>query len=64
MIRDRQILMNWQRGNDPAFLRSREWLLTNGLGGYSSGTLAGIPARKYHGLFVPNLANPKGRRHS
>jgi predicted glycogen debranching enzyme len=61
MIRDRQIILNWDRGNDPAFLRSREWLLTNGLGGYASGTLAGIPARKYHGLFVPNLATPKGR---
>lgn len=61
MIRDRQIILNWDRNNDPSFLRSREWLLTNGLGGYSSGTLAGIPARKYHGLFVPNLASPKGR---
>lgn len=61
MIRDRQIILSWDRNNDPSFLRSREWLLTNGLGGYSSGTLAGIPARKYHGLFVPNLASPKGR---
>lgn len=61
MIRDRQIVLSWDRSNDPAFLRSREWLLTNGLGGYASGTLAGIPARKYHGLFVPNLATPKGR---
>ena len=61
MIRDRQIILNWDRSHDPAFLRSREWLLTNGLGGYSSGTLAGIPARKYHGLLVPNLASPKGR---
>jgi predicted glycogen debranching enzyme len=61
MIRDRQIVLHWDRNSDPTFLRSREWLLTNGLGGYSSGTLAGIPARKYHGLFVPNLASPKGR---
>ena len=61
MIRDRQIVLSWDRSSDPAFLRSREWLLTNGLGGYASGTLAGIPARKYHGLFVPNLASPKGR---
>ena len=61
MIRDRQIILSWERSNDPSFLRNREWLLTNGLGGYSSGTLAGIPARKYHGLFVPNLAFPKGR---
>ncbi|MET0535256.1 MAG: glycogen debranching enzyme N-terminal domain-containing protein, partial [Steroidobacter sp.] len=61
MIRDRQIILKWDRAADPAYLRSREWLLTNGLGGYASGTLAGIPARKYHGLFVPNLASPKGR---
>jgi len=61
MIRDRQLVMNWNRDSDPALLRSREWLITNGLGGYASGTLAGIPARKYHGLFVPNLAMPKGR---
>jgi predicted glycogen debranching enzyme len=61
MIRDRQIVLSWNRDSDPAFLRNREWLLTNGLGGYASGTLAGIPARKYHGLFVPNLAAPKGR---
>ena len=61
MIRDRQIILHWDRSSDPSYLRNREWLLTNGLGGYSSGTLAGIPARKYHGLFVPNLASPKGR---
>ncbi|HEY0941816.1 MAG TPA: amylo-alpha-1,6-glucosidase [Steroidobacter sp.] len=61
MIRDRQIVLTWNKDSDPSFLRNREWLLTNGLGGYASGTLAGIPARKYHGLFVPNLASPKGR---
>src|SRR5437762_14379731 len=44
-----------------AQLREREWLITNGLGGYASGTIGGDIARRYHGLFVPNLANPKGR---
>ena len=29
----------WRAGDDPAFLRDREWLVTNGLGGYASGTL-------------------------
>ena len=38
-----------------------EWLVTNGLGGYASGTLRGVPTRRYHGLFVPNLSEPKGR---
>jgi predicted glycogen debranching enzyme len=61
MIDGRQILLRWERGRDPATLRRREWLLTNGLGGYASGTIAGIPSRKYHGLFVPNLTVPKGR---
>ena len=44
MIRDRQIVLSWNRDSDPSFLRGREWLVTNGLGGYASGTLAGIPA--------------------
>ena len=45
------------RGRDatPASSASREWLVTNGLGGYASGTLLGA-TRRYHGLFVPNLA--------
>jgi predicted glycogen debranching enzyme len=41
--------------------RDREWLITNGLGGYASGTVLGDVTRRYHGLFVPNLAQPKGR---
>ncbi len=42
-------------------LLDKEWLITNGLGGYASGTLLGDLARRYHGLFLPNLTNPKGR---
>jgi predicted glycogen debranching enzyme len=61
MIAGKQLILPWDASRDPAWLRSREWLVTNGLGGYASGTLAGIPARKYHGLFVPNLSAPKGR---
>ena len=60
-IQGRHIVFRWDRDRDPLELRRREWLLTNGLGGYASGTIAGIPTRKYHGLFVPNLAAPKGR---
>ena len=48
-------------GRDAAALRDREWLVTNGLGGYASGTVLGVPTRRYHGLFVPNLAQPEGR---
>jgi predicted glycogen debranching enzyme len=39
----------------------REWLVTNGLGGYSSSTLAGAPTRRYHGILVASLPNPAGR---
>lgn len=35
-----------------------EWLLTNGLGGYSFGTTAGINTRRYHGLLVAALHPP------
>ena len=42
-------------------MRNREWLITNGLGGYASGTLAGVCTRRYHGAFVPNLSSPRGR---
>jgi glycogen debranching enzyme len=39
----------------------REWLVTNGLGGYASGTLAGINSRRYHGLLVAALTPPVER---
>ena len=35
--------------------------MTNGLGGYASGTLAGVNTRRYHGLLVAALPNPIGR---
>ena len=39
-----------------------EWLETNGLGGYASGTLSGANTRRYHGMFVPAVHPPVGRR--
>jgi len=42
-------------------LVSREWLVTNGIGGYASATIGGLNTRKYHGLLVASLANPLGR---
>lgn len=44
-----------------ATLVDSEWLVTNGLGGYSSGTVAGSNTRRYHGLLVAALPNPFGR---
>jgi predicted glycogen debranching enzyme len=39
---------------------SREWLVTNGIGGYACGTIAGLPTRYYHGLLVAALNPPLG----
>ena len=39
----------------------REWLVTNGLGGYASATLPGASTRRYHGLLVAALAPPAQR---
>lgn len=40
---------------------SREWLETNGLGGFACGTLAGPNTRRYHGLLTAALNPPGGR---
>jgi predicted glycogen debranching enzyme len=42
------------------FLR-KEWLVTNGLGGYASGTVAGVTTRRFHGLLIAALPAPFGR---
>jgi predicted glycogen debranching enzyme len=39
----------------------REWLVTNGLGGFASGSLAGATTRRYHGLLVAALRPPVAR---
>src|SRR6267143_1442711 len=39
----------------------REWLVTNGLGGYASGTVAGANTRRYHGLLVAAMTPPVQR---
>jgi glycogen debranching enzyme len=40
---------------------AREWLVTNGIGGYASGTVAGLLTRRYHGLLIAALQPPLGR---
>ena len=40
---------------------SREWIETNGIGGYASGTLSGAHTRRYHGLLVAATEPPLGR---
>ncbi|HEV2764482.1 MAG TPA: glycogen debranching enzyme N-terminal domain-containing protein, partial [Pyrinomonadaceae bacterium] len=39
----------------------REWLETNGLGGFASSTVAGLNTRRYHGLLVAATRPPVGR---
>ena len=40
----------------------REWLITNGIGGYASSTVIGANTRRYHGLLIAPL-NPPAKRH-
>jgi predicted glycogen debranching enzyme len=42
----------------PDLAAGLEWLVTNGIGGYASGTVAGILTRRYHGLLVAALKPP------
>ena len=46
---------------DLATAETREWLVTNGIGGYAAGTIAGVLSRRYHGLLVAALTPPLGR---
>jgi predicted glycogen debranching enzyme len=39
----------------------REWLVTNSIGGYASGTISGLLTRRYHGLLIAALRPPLGR---
>jgi predicted glycogen debranching enzyme len=46
---------------DLAAAERREWLVTNGLGSYASGTVAGTLTRRYHGLLVAAFRPPVER---
>ena len=50
-----------QVGPDLDRLTTLEWLVTNGLGGYASGTLGGVLTRRYHALLIAALPAPLGR---
>ena len=47
--------------NDLSAAERREWLVTNGIGGYAMGTVAGLLTRCYHGLLIAALEPPLGR---
>src|SRR5215204_2550178 len=42
-------------------LLHQQWLVTNGLGGYASGTISGAVTWRYHGLLIAALPAPLGR---
>lgn len=52
---DREICANLEAAEQ------REWLVTNGMGGFASGTVAGIVTRRYHALLMAALKPPLGR---
>jgi predicted glycogen debranching enzyme len=60
---DEVLARAWRPGERPplAALLEREWLVTNGLGGYASGTISGAATRRYHGLLIAAHPAPLGR---
>ena len=51
----------WPGREDEATQLDREWIVTNGLGGYASGTVEGLITRRFHGVLVAALPSPFGR---
>ena len=49
------------RDENPTTDAHREWLVTNGLGGFASATVSGEIARRYHGFLIAALPAPLGR---
>ena len=52
---DREICTNFEEST------SREWLETNGIGGFASGTISGANSRRYHGILTAATKPPLGR---
>lgn len=40
----------------------KEWVISNGIGGYASSTIIGVNTRKYHGLLIAPIIPPSGRQ--
>src|SRR5256885_1249900 len=49
----------WRRGEPTEHLITREWLITNALGGYASGTIVGVSSRRIHGILVTENMSTK-----
>ncbi len=55
------VQLGWRRGDDRDLLLTREWLVTNGLGGYATGTIGGVCTRRFHGMLIAALRAPAAR---
>ncbi len=55
------MLFNQEQCTDLSTALQREWLETNGIGGFASSTITGINTRRYHGLLVAATRPPVGR---
>jgi predicted glycogen debranching enzyme len=53
--------LNEQQCRNVEVSTRREWILTNGIGGYAMGTAAGVNTRRYHGHLVAATTPPTGR---
>lgn len=53
--------IEWPGKHDTEDFLKKEWLVTNGLGGYASGTVAGVATRRFHGLLIAAMPAPLGR---
>jgi predicted glycogen debranching enzyme len=58
---DRPAWVGGEPANGTLPLVDNEWLVTNGLGGYSASTIGGVMTRKYHGYLIAALPAPLGR---
>lgn len=61
-IRPQQLMLGPQVCGSLAEASAREWLVTDGAGGFAMGTVAGLRTRRYHGLLVVATEPPIGRR--
>jgi predicted glycogen debranching enzyme len=57
----RRISLRDVKGDDARNQLRQEWLVTNGVGGYASGTISGAVTWRYHGLLIAALPSPMGR---
>src|SRR5512133_1585683 len=58
----RKIPLRTDSASEVGDVLEHEWLVSNGLGGYASGTVLGTTTRRYHGVLIAALPAPRGRQ--